>query len=279
MAVEHGVLVGGRAGAEPARRRRRLSDLSRTQQRIVVWGGLLVTWQVFGTLVGPFFFASVTDTIGGLAEIVSAGHLTVILESFRQLLIGYALAVVVGLPAGLFIGASMIGEATLGVYVRALFVTSLEALLPFLIILVGSELQLRVVVVFLFSVLYITINTTAGVRDVDMRFIETARSFGASSLQLARQVILPAAVPYVFAGLRLGFGFAVKGMVIAELWVTTGTGKLLVDLGGQRRLDQYFAIALLIVAVGATGSWAIRRLQRVVAPWAAVSKGVRGMRS
>jgi len=86
-------------------------------------------------------------------------------------------------------------------------------------------------------------------------------------------------VPYVFAGLRLGFGFAVKGMVIAELWVTTGTGKLLVDLGGQRRLDQYFAIALLIVAVGAFGSWVIRRLQRVVAPWAAISKGVRGMRS
>ena len=75
------------------------------------------------------------------------------------------------------------------------------------------------------------------------------------------------ALPYIFAGLRLGFGFAVKGMVIAELWVTTGTGKLLVDLGGSRQLGMYFAMALLIIAVGALGSWLIQLLQRAVAPW------------
>ncbi len=75
-------------------------------------------------------------------------------------------------------------------------------------------------------------------------------------------MILWDSLPYIFAGLRLGFGFAVKGMVVAELWVTTGTGKLLIDLGGNRQLDKYFAIALLIVAVGAIGTWLIRMLQR-----------------
>ena len=66
-------------------------------------------------------------------------------------------------------------------YVRALFVTSLEALLPFLILVSGSGLQLRVTVVFLFAVLYITMNTAAGVRNVDPGHIETARASDAAS--------------------------------------------------------------------------------------------------
>lgn len=261
----------------PVRRAwRALSGLSKTWQRVVVWGGLILAWQIFGMIVGPFFFASFTDTIRGGYELAAAGNLNPLLDSLRQLLIGFGLAALVGIPAGIFIGWSWVGEATLGLYVRALLVTSLEALLPFLIILAGSELRFRVVVVFLFAVLYITLNTTAGVRDVDRGFIETARSFGASRLQLARKVILVAAIPYVFAGLRLGWGFSVKGMVIAELWVATGTGKILIDLGGQRQLDKYFALALIIVMMGAFGSFVLRALQKRIAPWAAVSAGVRG---
>jgi ABC-type nitrate/sulfonate/bicarbonate transport system permease component len=268
-------LAEARSAARPKAKGWSFSSMTKLQQRVVVWGSLLVAWQIFGMIAGPFFFASVTDTVAGLFELASNGDLNELLVSFRQLLLGFGLAVVVGIPAGIFIGSSLFGEAALGMYVRALFVTSLEALLPFLIIVAGSGLELRVTVVFLFAVLYITMNTAAGVRDVDPRFIETARSFGCGKLELARKVIVYDALPYIFAGLRLGFGFAVKGMVIAELWVTTGTGKLLVDLGGSRQLGMYFAMALLIIAVGALGSWLIQILQRVVAPWSEIQAGVR----
>lgn len=253
-----------------------LSGLSKTKQRIVVWGGLLLAWQIFGMIVGPFFFASFTDTVKGGFELARDGNLAPLGESLRQLLIGFGLAALVGIPGGIFIGWGWVGEATLGLYVRALLVTSLEALLPFLIILAGSEFKFRVVVVFLFAVLYITLNTAAGVRNVDRGFVETARSFGASRIQLARKVVLVSAIPFVFAGLRLGWGFSVKGMVIAELWVATGTGKILIDLGGTRQLDKYFALALLIVSIGAIGSWILRVIQKRIAPWASVSAGVRG---
>lgn len=260
------------------RPRRGLSSLSKTQQRILIWGLLLLAWQIFGMIAGPFFFASFTATVAGFIELASGGQFAAVAKSFEQLLIGYGLAVVVGVPAGIFIGSSMFGEATLGLYVRALFVTSLEALLPFLIILVGAGLELRVTVVFLFAVLYITMNTTAGVRDVEAGLIETARSFGARGLQMARKVVVYAALPYIFAGLRLGFGFAVKGMVIAELWVTTGTGKILVDLGGTRQLDKYFALSLVIIAVGVLGTMALQALQRFIAPWSEVQGGVRAFK-
>jgi len=273
---EQASIVGGRVAAP--RQRSWFSRQSKTTQRLVVWGGLLVAWQIFGMLAGPFFFASLTQTVGGFVELAREGDLAPIAKSFEQLFLGYGLAVVVGIPAGIFIGSSLFGEAALGMYVRALFVTSLEALLPFLIIVVGSGLELRVTVVFLFAVLYITMNTAAGVRDVEARYIETARSFGVRGVQLARKVIVHASLPYIFAGLRLGFGFAVKGMVIAELWVTTGTGKLLVDLGGQRQLDKYFAIAIAIVLVGVVGSWLIQWVQKVIAPWSEIQGGVRGLR-
>lgn len=261
-----------------ARHRSWFARHSKFSQRLVVWGGLLVAWQIFGMLAGPFFFASFTQTVGGFIDLAREGDLAPVVKSFEQLFLGYGLAVAVGIPAGIFIGSSMFGEAALGMYVRALFVTSLEALLPFLIIVVGSGLELRVTVVFLFAVLYITMNTASGVRDVEARYIETARSFGVRGVQMARKVIVHASLPYIFAGLRLGFGFAVKGMVIAELWVTTGTGKLLVDLGGQRQLDKYFAIAIAIVLVGVVGSWIIQWVQKAIAPWSEIQGGVRGLR-
>lgn len=278
VSAEPGAVRAAEPSVRPRRRGRgRLDSLSPTRQRIVVWGGLLVAWQIFGMISGPFFFASVTDTVGGLVTFVDHGNMGHFFTSFRQLLIGFGLALAVGIPCGVFVGGSQAGDATLGIYVRALFVTSLEALLPFLILLFGSALQFRIVVVFLFAVLYVTINTAAGVRQVDPHYLETARAFGASRLQIARTVVLPSAVPYVFAGIRLGWGFAVKGMVIAELWVTTGLGKVLRNLGENRDLDQYFAIALLIVAVGAAGSALIQRMQRVVAPWSSIHRGVRAL--
>jgi ABC-type nitrate/sulfonate/bicarbonate transport system permease component len=269
-------LVDPKPPVAPGGARRRFSSLSKGRQRLIVWGGILLAWQIFGMIAGPFFFASATQTAAGFVELARNGDLAPLGTSVQQLLIGFGLAAVVGVPAGIFIGSSMFGEATMGLYVRALFVTSLEALLPFLIILTGTGLQLRVTVVFLFAVLYITMNTAAGVRDVEARYIETALSFGANRVQLARKVIVHASLPYIFAGLRLGFGFAVKGMVIAELWVTTGTGKMLIDLGGNRQLDRYFALALSIVAIGSVGSWLIQVAQRRIAPWSEVQGGVRG---
>jgi ABC-type nitrate/sulfonate/bicarbonate transport system permease component len=82
-------------------------------------------------------------------------------------------------------------------------------------------------------------------------------------------VVLPSMVPFLFAGLRLGFGAALKGMVLAELWVITGTGGLLVQLGGERRLAAYFALGLLVSATGVLGAQLIRRIERLVAPWTA----------
>ncbi|NJD27411.1 MAG: ABC transporter permease subunit [Chloroflexi bacterium] len=238
-------------------------------QRGVVWGIIVVAWQTFGLIRGPFYFPTFTDTILGFVRLVVEGDLIVMAASLQQLLVGFALAVVIGIPVGLILGGSRSGEAVLGHYINAWYVTSKEALLPLMIILLGVGFEYRVGIVFAFSALYVIVNVATGMRDVSPSLIETARSFGASRRQVIVKIALPSVVPFMFAGIRLGYGFAIKGMVIAELWVLGGTGGLLADLALQRELDRYFAIALIIALVGVAGSSIIRTLERHITPWGA----------
>lgn len=237
-------------------------------QRLVVWGSILLAWEIFGRRVGPFFFAPFTATLGGLGQLIRSGQILTVAFSLQQMLAGYLFAVAVGIPVGLVMGASHKFAHVLEPYVNLLFVTSMEALLPFLIILFGVEFEFRVAVVFLFSVLYVLLNVQAGVRNVDVQLVETARSFGASRVRIFKDVVVPATLPYVVAGLRLGLGMALKGMVIAELWVHAGTGALLSGFGQFRQLDRFLALVLIIVGLGAGAVQGLYWIQRRLAPWA-----------
>jgi ABC-type nitrate/sulfonate/bicarbonate transport system permease component len=150
--------------------------------------------------------------------------------------------------------------------VNTLFVTSKESLLPIIIVAVGIGFWYRTWVVILFAVFFPIINTAAGVRYVDHELRETASAFATRPWRMFTRVYLPASAPFVIAGIRLGFGMAMKAMVIAELWVLRGTGRLLNTFSSSpMRLDLYYALVLLIVAI-AVGTnealkWAERRLR------------------
>jgi ABC-type nitrate/sulfonate/bicarbonate transport system permease component len=240
-------------------------------QRFVVWGSLVVAWEILGMILGPFFLPRFTQVFISMFGAFASGDMTTLGRSLMQMFLGFGLAAVVGIPVGLLMGASRVVDYVLGIYVNALFVTSMEALLPFIIILVGTEFKFRVAVVFLFAIFFVIINTAAGVRAVDPDLLETAAAFCTPRLTVFRKIILPAALPYVIAGLRLGLGHSVKGMVIAELWVIVDTGKRLVDLGYARKLPEYFALALWIVIFGALSSQLLLILQERLTPWGETS--------
>lgn len=236
-------------------------------QRFVVWGLLAVAWEILGMILGPFFLPRFSEVVVGMFTAFTNGDMATLAGSIRQMLVGFALAAAVGIPLGLLIGGSRIVNYVLSVYVNALFVTSLAALLPFIIILVGTQFKFRVAVVFLFAIFYIIINTAAGVRAVDRNLLETAAAFCTPRLQVFTKIILPAALPYVIAGLRLGLGHAVKGMIIAELWIILDTGRRLIDLGLARKLPEYFALALWVVIFGALSTQLLLILQQRLTPW------------
>jgi NitT/TauT family transport system permease protein len=242
--------------------------------RVVVWGGIIVLWEIAGILAGPLYFPRFSTVAVSFVEDIWNGNLLTVLVSYEQMFVGFGIAVAVGIPTGVLIGASKTADAVLGIYVNALFVLSLEAVIPLLIIIFGTDFAFRAAVVFLFAIVYIIVNTAAGVRAANPRLVETARSFTASTGKIWVSVLLPDALPYVMAGVRLGLGSAVKGMIVAELWVYFGTGELMEALGTNRDLPPFFSTAVWIVVIAAGLTSLLLYLQRRLMPWSSVS-GIR----
>ncbi len=119
-------------------------------QRLVVWGLLLLIWEILGAIVGPYTLPRFSQVLVSMFAAFTNGDMATLAGSLMQMFFGFSLAALVGVPVGLLMGASRVVDYVLGIYVNALFVTSMEALLPFVIILVGTEFKFRVAVVFLF---------------------------------------------------------------------------------------------------------------------------------
>lgn len=260
------------SGAPPASRpagpTERLPLQSRAWfQRVVTYSALLLLWEWFARSVGPFFFPSLADVARGALEVLRDGSLLLVADSFTQMLLGFGVAVAIGVPAGLLMGTFRPVEFLLGPYVNALFVTSLAALLPFIILVFGTGLKFRIAVVALFSVFYVTINPANGVRSIDANVLEMAKSFGVGRVRQFVSITLPGTLPFIISGLRLGLGQAVQGMIIAELWITIGTGRKLTTLGLERDLGQFFALAAVIVVIGTLMTQALMLAERRFTPW------------
>ena len=136
--------------------------------------------------------------------------------SLTTLAAGFFLAVAIGIIIGLLMGRFRAVEHFLDLYVNVLMSAPTTAFVPVLIMWFGLGVESRIAVVFLFAVFVIIINTMTGVKQVDSVLVEMARSFGAKEKEIFFKIILPAAMPAIMAGVRLGMGRAVKGMVTAH---------------------------------------------------------------
>ena len=126
------------------------------------------------------------------------------------------------------------------------------------------------VLVFLFAIFVIIINTMTGVKQVDAVLMEMARSFGAREREIFFKIMLPAALPAIMAGLRLGMGRAVKGMVTAEMLLTlTGIGAMIMQYGSSFATDSLFAVILTILMVALVAMKAVQWIDRRLTGWKA----------
>jgi ABC-type nitrate/sulfonate/bicarbonate transport system permease component len=256
------------APPQPAARSRvrRLLD-NKWALRIAVYGSILLVWQITAMVKGEFFLPTIPSTLRAYGELFAEGYYVALAKTLQQLVLGFLLALLIAIPLGVLMGRFRFMEDLLAPYVNTLFVTSKESLLPIIIIAFGVAFWYRTWVVILFALFFPIINTAAGVRYVDRELSETARAFATSPWRMATRVYLPAAAPYVVTGIRLGLAMAMKGMVIAELWVLQGTGALLSRFArAPRRLDLYYALALLIVLFAVVINEVLKRTERRLRP-------------
>jgi NitT/TauT family transport system permease protein len=170
------------------------------------------------------------------------------MTSLTNLVLGFAVSLAIALVVGLLMGAFAKVEAALDVYVNALLTAPSLVFAPIFFSIWGLGREAIIAVVVMYSCFIMIINTAAGVRTVPRPLVEMGTSFSATRWQLFRYVVLPAATPLIMAGVRLGVGRAVKGMINGEMFIAVvGLGKLVQDAG--RQLDAASVLAVLIVIV------------------------------
>lgn len=217
----------------------------------------------------PLFASSPSLIVEKLYDMIADGSIWPhVLASANIAGLGFGLSVLVGVPLGLAMGRSFTLRATLEPFTTALNAAPQVAFLPLLIIWLGIGVASKVALVFLGSFIIMVINTEAGVAQVDRRLIETARSFMANERQIMLKVIIPSAMPYIIAGMRLGVGRALVMVVVAEIYAATkGLGYLIFQAGGLYDTAQVFVGVVILAGAGVILNSFLRWLERRLAPW------------
>jgi len=236
---------------------------------------LLGAWEILGRDINPVFGSYPSAIAEAFWQLARTGKLwTALLDSLRPFLLGYGLAIVVGIPIGLVIGRFRVVEAAIGIYITAGYAMPLVALVPLLVLWLGLGFAVKVAVVFLMSVFPICINTWLGVTAVPKTLIEVGKSFVAPDTVILRRIILPATLPYIMAGIRLAVGRAVVAMVIAEFFTSiSGLGAIIITSANNFDTATMFVpiVILMVMAIGLT--YLIGAVERWVAPWQAEIAG------
>ena len=231
---------------------------------VVAWEGVVRLGQV-----NPLFTSSPTRIVATFIRMLHEGVLGKdIRVSGTEFLIGYGLAVVVGILLGVAMGWYRDVAAALQPFVSALYSTPRIALVPLFIIWLGIGIWSKVAVVFLVAVFQVLISTEAGVRAADESLIRTARSFGARDRQIFSTIVLPGAVPFLIAGLRLGLGQALVGIVVGELYAATaGIGYEIAVAGETFQTDRVFVGIVILASAAIVLMWALRQWELRFESW------------
>lgn len=255
------------------RRVQALIHSRRRRHQLVGYSIILLGWEALGRATPDLVLPPISSVLLTVVELYTGNAIyDALAVSIRQLVVGFLLAAAFALVVGFLMGRSNTVEYLLDSYVNLLFVTSYAALLPLLIILFGIQFRFRVAVVFLSAVFHMIFTFKAGAENVDQDLMDTAKVFGASGIQLYRSVLIPAALPFVIAGLRLGIGRAWKGMVVAELFVVVGVGSLLQAYQRSLQIPELFVLFITLMALGASSVKLLYWLQHRVAPWGATEE-------
>src|SRR5712691_10426596 len=215
------------------------------------------------------FFATPSEIAVAFAGLVKDGelqqHFTV---SAVEFLVGLGLSVAVGLPLGVLLGRVRWLDDLFDPFVTSLNATPRIVWLPLLILWFGIGVWSKVMIVFHGAVSPLLVNTYEGVRNADRVLVNVVRSFGGSEWQVARIVVLPGALPYVVAGLRLAIGRAILGVVVGEfVGASRGLGYMIAAAASSYRADVMFAGILVLMALSLALTFSVQAVEARLARW------------
>ncbi len=235
---------------------------------------ILVVWQIVGPFISPIFFTYPTKIAVSFYDLTVSGELpTRLLQSLEVMVAGLAVAIIVGIPLGVAMARVRWLDWALDLPINALYATPLVALVPLLVLWFGIYLKAKIIVVFLFAIFPLLINTYQGVRECDKNMLEVARSFRAGEWQTWQDVLLPFATPYIIAGLRLAIGRGLIGMIIAEFYTTiSGLGFMITKYANNFEMDKTFVPVIVLMFLGVSLTTLLKWAGQRIAPWSSANR-------
>jgi NitT/TauT family transport system permease protein len=246
-------------------------------RRSLAISAFLLIWELaprFG-LAEPAFLPPLSEVLRTGVELIANGQLVSHVQaSLSRSLVGFGLAILYAVPLGLAIGWYRPFASVVSPLLEALRNTAALALLPVFILLLGIGESSKIALVIYSCSFPILLNTIAGVRNVDPLLIKSARTMGLAPLQLFRKVILPAAVPTVFVGIRLAGAYSLLVLVAAEMiGAKAGLGYLIIYAQYNFQIPNMYVGILSLTIIGLCFNQVLQLLEKHFTRWKPAPEG------
>lgn len=240
------------------------------EPRVLGWiavAAVLIIWEIVvaAAHLNPIYLPRPTAILVALVTMFSSGGLlTDLLATLGRIFGGFAISLIVGTLLGVWMATSERVNAIADNFIAALYPLPKITLIPLFIIWLGTGGPFMLAISALGAIFPIVINTVMGIRQCDPGLILAARDLGASNRQIIRMVLLPSAVPSIFAGVRLGLGVSIILVVAAEMVVgKVGLGARLYLAGQILETEQVFAVLIVLAILGV----AVTKIQDLIDTW------------
>jgi NitT/TauT family transport system permease protein len=216
---------------------------------IILWEAV-VRLEIWPSYIFPSFFEVLSSLWNGFSD---GNFPLAILVSLRRLAIGYGISLLLGITLGLFVGRIPIVQKTIGSVILGLQALPSVCWLPLALLWFGLSEKAIIFVVIMGAVLSISLSTADGIHNTPPLFLNAAKTMGAEGFRLYSRVILPAALPSIVSGMKLGWSFAWRSLMAGELLYYGGMASLghLLTMGRELNdMAQVIAVMLIIVFIG-----------------------------
>jgi len=269
MASEISQTVRIGPSARIARRHKKRARIVGLQ--LATFAAFIFLWQLAAwlELYRPIILKSPTQVWGALVDLVQSGVLqTDLSATITATVMALVLAAVVGVPLGLMLGLLPTTERVAAPFIDALNATPRVAFAPVFIIIFGLSMSAKVALAFSIAVFVLLVNSRAGVHNAEPEVLTLVRTMGAKKREVFFKVLLPAATPTIFAGLRLGLIYSLLGVVTSELIASRdGMGQLIAQYSAAFQMDRVYAVILVLVVVASLLNWLMTLVERRLLRW------------
>jgi len=231
---------------------------------ILVWEGCYqLGW------LNPAFYSSPQKILAaGYDAFVYGDLLNDLFITAQEFVGGFLIAVVVGVAFGILMGWYPLLNAIFEPFVNALFATPRIVLLPLVTLIFGIGIESKFVLVFLGAVFPILINTMVGISKVDQNLLRVAKAFNATDMQLFRTLAVPASIPFIITGIRLGMSTSLVTCIASEMMISSGgIGNFVMTASSQFRSDQLFLGIIIVALFGVAMTSVIKRIEARFETW------------